>query len=312
MKAAQIDEFGQAFDVVKVRSDAKVPKPDENQILVEVRAASINPFDLTIIEGRASYIKLDFPSTVGGDFAGIVKETGSNISVFSVGDEVYGQAAVYAGGSGSFAQFLVASIKKVAKKPTNLNFEEAGALPLAGQSALQAIETHIMLQSGQKILIHGGAGGIGSIAIQIAKAKGAFVATTVAKEDFDFVKELGADLVLDYKTDDFTKVITGYDAVFNNANDEVANKSLEFVKEGGIVVSMTGEPDQEVAKKLGVVAIGQNTEGNFERLDGLRELVEAGHVLPQIDKIFKLNEAREAFKYFREGRPNGKVVVQVD
>lgn len=311
MKAVQINSYG-GVDVLQVNENVPKPSASEGQVLVEVYAASINPFDWKMREGMAKdYLKLDFPVIIGGDFAGVVIGVGEKVSGFAVGDEVYGQAASYAGGTGAFAQYLAAAIGKIAKKPKNVDFLEAASLPLVGVSALQALETHIKLRKGQKILIHGGAGGIGTIAIQLAKALGAYVATTVSGDDVEYARGLGAEEVIDYKSQVFEDLLFGFDAVFDTVGGETANKSFKVLKKGGIIVSMAGAPDSELAKKYGVVTIGQNTEGNNERLTRLSELVESGKIKPQVDKIFPIDQAKEAFSHLEEGHSRGKVVLKI-
>lgn len=213
MKAVQINSYG-GNDVLEINENASKPSLSEDQVLVEVYAAGINPIDWKV---RAGYLKefvpLSFPATLGGDFSGVVVEVGEGITNFKVGDEVYGQGGILNGGSGSFAEFVAANIGKTALKPNNLDFTQAAALPLAGVSALQALEDHIRLAKGQKILIHGGAGGIGTFAVQLAKSQGAYVATTVAGKDIDYVKSLGADEVIDYENEVFEDKLADFDAV---------------------------------------------------------------------------------------------------
>lgn len=311
MKAVQIKSYG-GVGVLEINRDAARPVAGDGQVLVEIHAASINPFDWNVREGYVKdFMPLQFPATLGGDFAGIVAEAGKGATGFNIGDEVYGQAAVYSGGSGSFAEFARASVGKIAIKPKNINFLEAASLPLVGVSALQAIETHIGLKPKQSIFIHGGAGGIGSLAIQIAKAMGVYAATTVSTRDVDYAKSLGADEVIDFKTQKFEEMLSDFDAVFDTAGGEVTDKSFKVLKKGGIIVSMTGAPSNDLAKKYGVVAIGQNTDGNRERLDRLRELVESGKIKPQVDKVFAIDEVKEAFTHLETGHPRGKVVLRI-
>ncbi|MBI3341602.1 NADP-dependent oxidoreductase [Candidatus Curtissbacteria bacterium] len=310
MKAVQINSYGDV-EVLEVIEGVEKPTAGQGQVLVEVYGASINPFDWKLREGQAKdYLKLDFPVIMGGDFAGVVIGLGENVSDFTVGDEIYGQAASYAGGTGAFAQYLAGAVGKIAKKPKNINFLEAASLPLVGISALQALETHIELREGQKILIHGGTGGIGSVAIQIAKALGAYVATTVKSEDFDYVKDLGADEAIDYTSEAFEEKLKDFDAVFDTIGGETTNKSFLVLKKGGVLVSMVGEPSGELADKYGVRVVGQNSEGNTERLERLAELVESGKVKPQIDKVFTLDEVKEAFLRLEKGHQHGKVVLK--
>lgn len=308
MKAVQINSYG-GNEVLEINSAAPTPILSDNQILVEVRAASINPFDLTI---RSGYLKdkmpLPFPITLGGDFSGVALD--------SI-EEVYGQALAIRGASGAFAEILAVSKESVSTKPKSATFTEAAALPLVGVSAVQALEEHIKLQRGQKILIHGGAGGIGHIAIQLAKSIGAYVATTAGEDGLEFVKALGADEVINYKSQKFEDVIKDYDAVFDTVGGEATNKSLQVLKKGlsaqagGILVTMVGQPDMEIAKKLGVTAVVQGTKVNTESLSRLAELVDAGKIKVNVDKVFALSSAKEALNYFEKSHPKGKVVLEV-
>jgi alcohol dehydrogenase len=287
MQAAQISTYGDA-SVVKI-TDIETPTPSEGQVLVEVHAASINPFDTAI---RAGYmqemIPLELPVTLGGDIAGVVTALGEGVENLAVGDKVYGQANVVAGNSGAFAEFAATAVGQVAHAPEGLDFTAAAALPLVGASTLQALKQHIGLQPGQRIFIHGGSGGIGSVAIQLAKHLGAYVATTATGEGVDYVKQLGADQVIDYKTQDFAAELQDFDAVFDCVGKEDFSKSLAILKKGGRAVSMIAQPDEAKATELGVTALMQQTQVTTAVLDELRELVEAGVVKPQVDKVFPL------------------------
>jgi NADPH:quinone reductase-like Zn-dependent oxidoreductase len=221
------------------------PSAGEGQVLVKVRASSINPFDSTVLHGYAQkMMPLVLPVTLGGDIAGVVEAVGAGVSEFSAGDRVYGQANAVGGNTGAFGEYAVTSAGQVAKAPTGLSFEEAAAIPLTGVSAMQALMGHIKLAAGQKILIQGGSGGIGTVAIQLAKHLGAYVATTVPAMAMDYAKTLGADEVMDYKARDFTEVIKDYDAVFDLVGGEVFEKSFEVVKKGGVLVSMVAPVDE--------------------------------------------------------------------
>ncbi len=311
MKAIQINKYG-GNEVLEI-IDAPKPALKEGQILVENYAASINAIDWKF---RTGYLQemapVPLPVTLGGDFAGKVVEIAEDITEFKVGDEVYGQAIILNGGSGSMAEFVVANCTNTALKPKSVNFEEASALPLVGVSALQALEENIKLQKNQKILIHGGAGGIGHIAIQLAKSIGAYVATTVQTKDVEFAKSLGADEVIDYKTQDFTDTLKDFDAVFDNAGGEASDKSFQVLKKGGVIVSMIGQPNQELAQKYGVTAIGMGTKTDTTHLNRLTELVDTGKLKVNIDKVFALSQAREAFVYQEEIHPQGKVVIKIN
>lgn len=311
MKAVQIHTYG-GVDVLELNENAPKPTPSKNQVLIEVYAASINPIDWKI---RAGYLQkmapVALPATLGGDFAGRVVEVSDDGPNFKVGDEVYGQAIILNGGSGSFAQYVVANSAHTALKPNAATFDEAGALPLVGVSAVQALEEHIKLQNNQKILIHGGAGGIGHIAVQLAKALGAYVVTTVASGEKDFAKQLGADEVIDYNTQKFEKIIQDFDAVFDTVGGETTHKSFQVLKKGGVLVSMLGQPDKGLAQKYGVTAIGQGTNTNSSHLTRLAELVNAGKIKVHVDTVYPLEKVKEAFTRLENGHPQGKVVLKI-
>lgn len=310
MKAVQYSRYG-GSEVLEV-NDIQPPLPAKVQVLVEVYAASINPFDSKL---RAGYMRdmipLTFPVTAGGDFAGVVTKVGEGVTEFKMGDKVYGSSLILNGGSGSYAEFTAANVANIAQKPKSTNFEEAAALPLVGSSAVQAIEEHIKLMSGQKILIHGGAGGIGHIAIQLAKATGAYITTTVSQEDIEFVKQLGTDEAIDYKSQKFEELLKDYDAVFDTVGGNTTNRSFKVLKKGGVIVSMLGQPDPDLAKQQGVTAIGQGTQTNSKHLRRLAELVDSGKIKVEVNKVFPLDQVKEAFDYHQKNNPRGKVVLQV-
>lgn len=301
MKAAQINTYG--ANAVEISSDAPKPAASDGKILVEVHAAGVNPFDWKLREGyMQKMIPLKFPATLGGDFSGVVADTG---------EEVYGQAIIVGGGSGTFAEFVSAPVKSIAPKPKTVNHTEAAALPLTGVSALQALTGHIPLSKNQKILIHGGAGGIGTMAIQIAKHIGAYVATTATGNELPYVKELGADEAIDYKNQRFEDVVQNYDAVFDTVGGETYARSFPVLKKGGVIVSMLEQPNEAAIKQYGVSAIAQATRVTSKRLTKLAELVDKGVVKVHIDRTFPLDQAGEALTYLQTGHPRGKVVIQV-
>lgn len=310
MKAAQIATYGDP-DVIIV-TDAPTPRPDEDQVLIEVNAASLNPFDTTIRTGSMrDVIALTFPVTLGGDFAGIVTKTGTGVTSLSVGDHVYGQASVVAGNSGAFADFAVTKATQTAHMPANTSFLEAASLPLVGVSALQALGEHLNLQPGQKVFIHGGTGGIGSIAIQLARHIGAIVTATAKASDAGYIQALGAHEVLDYNATDFSEVLNGFDAVFDTVGGEDFAKSLRILRPGGVAVSMIAPPDADLATQLSVSALMQSTKVTTERLTTLAQLVEAGAVKPQIGKTFPFEEIVTAFRVRESGGVHGKIVLEL-
>ncbi len=310
MNAAQISKYG-GSEVIEINK-VTAPSAGSGQVLVKAQAAGVNPVDWKIREGYLQQMApLKFPATLGGDFSGTVIEAGKDVSGFKKGDEVYGTAIVLAGGSGAFAELLSTNAGLIAPKPKSVSNLEAAALPLVGVSAVQALTEHIKLSTGQKILIHGGAGGIGSVAIQVAKHLGAHVATTVNAKDIAYVKELGADEAIDYEKQRFEDALSGYDAVFDTVGGETYTRSFKALRKGGIIVSMLEKPNQELMAKHGVTAISQFTQINTERLKKLAELAEKGAVKIHIDKIFPLEKAAEALDHLKNGRPRGKVVIKI-
>jgi len=311
MLAAQLDGYGGANALVTV-ADAAKPGIDAEQVLVEVHAAGVNPFDWKVREGMAKQMaELTFPGAVlGGDLSGTVVQVGAEVSGVKVGDEVYGQAGALSS-HGSFAEFAPAAAGSIGPKPKNLDFTAAGAIPLAGVSAYQALIETLQLASGQKILIHGGAGGIGTAAIQLAKHLGAHVATTVSAGGVDYVKRLGADEVIDYEKQSFKDELSGYDAVFDTVGGDVFAQSFGVLKPGGAIVSMNAQPDPELDKKYQVTSHSQFTQVTTQRLAELTKLIEAGVITIHIDRILPLSEASEALEYVKTGRPKGKVVIKV-
>lgn len=310
MKAAQIDSYG-GKSVVHTTEDAPKPAVGAGQVLVEVHAAGVNPFDRKVREGLArSMAELSFPATLGGDFAGIVAEVGEGVANVQAGDEVYGQANAL-GGQGSYAEFTTVKTTALAHKPKNIDLIHAAAAPLAAVSAYQALVETMQLQPGQKILIHGGAGGIGTFAIQLAKHIGAYVATTAAADSADYVKQLGADEVIDYQSQDFSAILKDYDAVYDTVGGETYTKSFQVLKQGGAIVSMLEQPDEALAKQHGVAASAQYTQVTTERLNQITDLVENGALTIHVDKTFPLDQAGEALDYLHDGKHRGKVVLSV-
>lgn len=309
MKAAQISSYG-GKDVLQV-NEVSEPQPGSGEVLVEVHAAAANPFDYKVREGiYQDWLKLVLPATLGGDVSGVVSKVGPDVTAFQVGQEVFGQANA-AGGKGSYAEFTPVKSTQLALKPATLDFVQAAALPLAGCSAWQALIDHIQLKAGQKILIQGGGGGIGSLAIQIAKNIGAYVAATSGPGELDYVKSLGADEVIDYTTQEFNKIIKGYDAVFDTVGGATNARSYMVLKPGGILVSMVEKSNDDLVQKHDVAYVHQSTQVTEERLDEITKLIEAGKLSVNIDKIFSLNQAAEALEYLKSGHPKGKVVIRV-
>lgn len=311
MKAVQVRQYG-GPEVLEIATKMPDPTLTSGQVLVDVYAASINPFDAKVLSGiYKEFIPMQFPYTPGGDFSGVVTKVGKNVTEYKVGDEVFGTALVLTGGSGSLAQLASANVINIAHKPKRTDFVQAASLPLVGSCIIQALEEHINLKKGQKILIHGGAGGIGSIAIQHAKHLGAYVATTVSTDDMEFAKSLGADRIIDYKKEKFENLLSGFDAVYDTVGGETTNLSFKVLKKRGTLVSMTGQPNETLAKQYQVNAIGQNTKTNQKHLERLAQLVDSGVITAKVDKVFPLEKTKEAFEHWEKGSPRGKVVIKI-
>ena len=314
MKSIQISGYG-GYDVVEVKKTASVPNISSGKVLVNVKASGVNPVDWKIREGyMQQMIKLQFPSTLGIDFSGVIKQVGegNSTSDFKQGDEVYGQAGIINGGSGAFAEMALANIESIAHKPKRLSHPESAALPTVGVSGWQALVENIRLSKDQKILIHGGAGGIGSIAIQLAKHLGAYVATTVSTNNKQLVQELGADQKVDYKKENFEDILQNYDAVLDTVGGETNKRSFRVLRKGGgIIVSTLEQPNTELMSQYGIKAVFLFSQVNKQRLTKLAQWVDQNNIKVNIDKTFPLDEASNALDYQKGGHPRGKVVLIV-
>ena len=312
MKAMQINNYG-GSDVISINDNVPIPKVPSGKVLVEVKASGVNPVDWKIREGYfQQMVPLKFPTTLGTDFSGIIKELGENASTdFNIGDEVYGQASVLSGGSGSFAELVLTNIDSIGPKPKTLNPIEASGLPLVGVSAWQALVENIGLSKNQKILIHGGAGGIGSIAIQLAKHLGAYVATTVKSKDKEFVRQVGADEIVDYTTQSFNDILQDYDAALDTVGGETYRKSFKVLKNNGTIVSMLEQPDSNLMNQYGIKAIFQFTETTNERLSKLARWIDQDNIKVNVEKTFPLAETAKALDYQKDSHPRGKLVITI-
>ncbi len=309
MKAVQISQYGDA-SVLTVTADAPKPAVGEGKVLVEVRAASLNPVDTMVRLGyMAKMAPLAFPAIVGTDMAGVVVEVGSGVTDLKKGDSVFGMASVLAGASGAFAQYAAVPAGMLARIPAGLSFNEAASLPLTAVSALEVVDEKLKVGKGHKILITGGSGGIGTIAIQLAKHRGAFVAATVLPEGVEYARGLGADKVIDVKKEAFEKVLSGYDFVFDTVAGETYTKSFAVLKRGGTIVSMLAQPDADLAAKHGVTALSQMTQVNAARLNAISQLVSKGVIKAHVDRVFPVDKVKEAFLAREAGKVRGKIVL---
>lgn len=299
MKAIQIKEYGD--ESVLNYTDVERPVPKADEMLVKIEAASVNPVDWKIREGSFG---MKLPLIPGADFAGSVEETGATIQKFKKGDAVYGKIIV-----GCYAEYVVVKENEAGRKPTNIDFKQAAAIPMGALTSWQAIFDAANLQSGQKILIHAASGGVGSMAVQLAKAKGAYVIGTASGRNKDFVKNLGADEFIDYTATKFEDVVKDVDVVFNTIAGETLERSFQVLKKGGFLVSIAGNPSEEMAEKYGVKAKYISSVANPEQLDAITKLVEESKLKAHIEHIFPLSEAKKAQKLSKEGRTRGKIIL---
>ena len=332
MKAFIVDRYG-SKDGVRA-GDMPDPKLREDDVLVQIHAAGVNLLDSKIRDGEFKlFLPYRFPLILGNEVAGVVVRVGSRVRRFKPGDEVY--ARPDDDRIGAFAECIAIQEDAVAKKPKNLTMEEAASIPLVGLTAWQVLVERANLKTGQKVLIHAGSGGVGTVAIQLAKHLGAIVATTTSTANLEWVKRLGADMVIDYRKDDFENILQDYDVVLNSLGAETLEKSLRVLKPGGKLISISGPPDPDFAQDRGlswIVRLAMRLLSYrirnkakrhhvsysflFMRASGdqLREigsLIESGIIRPVMDRVFPFESTKEALAYVETGRAKGKVVVKV-
>ena len=305
MKAARIHAFG-GPEVLGVE-EVRVPEPQAGQILVHVRAAGVNPVDWKIREGQ--FGKIPLPSILGNDFSGVIEALGPKVEEFRVGQAVFGTVA---DGSGSYSEFALAPTSQVAEKPAALDHEAAAALPIAGLTAWQALFDKSELQPGQKVLIHAAAGGVGSLAVQFARWKGARVLGTASGEHVEFVRELGAHDVIDYKKQRFEESVRDIDVVLDTIGGETQERSWKVLKPGRILISIVQPPSKEAAaahRARGVLLRCDVTRS--DELAQIGELVASGDIKIHISSELPLTQARQAQELSQNGHTQGKIVLKV-
>lgn len=335
MKTFLIEKYGTKGDGTGVRAaERPAPEVGADDVLVKIHAASVNPLDLRLRDGAfKAFMPYELPLILGNDLAGEVVQVGSAVTRYKVGDEVY--ARPDKDRIGTFAEFIAVHQDDVALKPATLTMTEAASLPLVALTAWQVLVERAHAQPGQKVLVHGGAGGLGSIVIQLAKSLGAHVTTTASAGNADLVKELGADLVIDYRTQDFVTALDhDHDVVLDSLGGDNLAKSLQVLKPGGLAISVAGPPDPAFARELGANPVLRLAMGAlslktrrqakrrgvtysflFMKASGaqLREftpLIDAGKIRPVIDRVFPFDETLQALQYVEKGRAKaGKVVV---
>ncbi len=308
MKAIRIHQFG-GPEVLKMEEIEK-PKPAADEVLIKIFATSVNPVDIKIRSGKNwERYKNPMPMTLGFDVSGTVEEAGSDVKNFKKGDEVYARPDLNK--DGAYAEYITMNAGKIGFKPKSLNHDEAAAVPLAALTAWQGIFDHGKLQAGQRILIHGASGGVGTFAVQFAKWKGAHVIGTASENNIDFLKQLGADEVIDYKKQKFEESIKDIDVVFDLIGGDTQTKSVQVLKEGGILISTLGIVDKDLLAQKNIQGEAYMAQSIPEQLNQIAKLIDEGKVKPIIAKILPLEEAAEAHKEIAEGHVRGKIVLEV-
>ncbi|PHD48241.1 NADPH:quinone reductase [Bacillus toyonensis] len=331
MKAMIIDRYGK---VPMRMTEVPTPEINEYEVLAEIHAASINPIDFKIRDGKVKMLlKYEIPLILGNDFSGVIVKIGAKVTNFKVGDEIY--ARPRKNKIGTFAEYIAIHEDDIALKPNNLSFEEAASIPLVGLTSYQALHDIMQLQKGQKILIHAGSGGVGTFAIQLAKIMGATVTTTASEAGANLVTSLGADEIINYKTEKFEDILKNYDAVFDTIGGATLEKSFNIIKSGGNIVSVSGMPNARfgkefgsgffktllfslASKKLTALEKKHNAQYSFlfmkpsgDQLRTIANYIEAGQIKPVIDRVFPFEDAQKAMEYSESGRAKGKIIVKM-
>jgi NADPH:quinone reductase-like Zn-dependent oxidoreductase len=305
MKAIVIHSYG-GPEVLRYE-DAPRPELKPNQVLIRVMATAVNPVDVAIREGHFKDGAL--PLIPGMDVAGFVEQTGAQATKFKRGDAVFAYLSFQE--QGGYAQFAVAGDDEVALKPKAIDFEKAAAVPLAATTAWQALVDKAQLKAGQTVLIQGGSGGVGSFAVQIAKARGARVIATASSANQAMLKQLGVDQSIDYTTTKFEDVVKNVDVVLNAVRGDSLTRSYGVVKKGGIIVSITGPPDEAELEKHGIRGTGMMAHPDAKVLDELGRLIEANKIKPIVSSVLPLSEAASAQEQVATTHTRGKIVLNV-
>jgi NADPH:quinone reductase-like Zn-dependent oxidoreductase len=308
MKAVRIHEFG-GPEVLKYE-DAPKPTPAADEVLIKVHASGVNPIDLKIRAGHAKgKFPVNFPLILGWDFSGEIEEVGSDIMNFRKGDEVYGRPDPTR--DGTYAEYVAVKANEISLKPKSIDHDKAAAVPLAGLTAWQALFDHGKLETGQKVLIHGASGGVGTYAVQFAKWKDAYVIGTASSDNKDFLIDLGANEVIDYKKEKFEDKLKDIDVVIDLIGGDTQKRSLKVIKKGGRLITTVAPEYKDEAKAKDIQLENFMAQSDPEDLEQIASLIDSGKVKPVIAKILPLKQAAEAQKLIEEGHPRGKIVLQV-
>jgi NADPH:quinone reductase-like Zn-dependent oxidoreductase len=308
MKAVEIHHYGGPEELKYEETNIPAIQPDD--VLVRVYASGVNPVDWKIRQGgRRSDHDPALPRILGWDFSGVVEKVGNLVTAYHPGDEVYGRPDIAR--NGTYAEYVAVRAGEIARKPQSIDHKAASGVALAALTAWQGLFEHGQLQAGQRVLIHGSSGGVGTFAVQMAKWKGAYVIGTASGKNAGFVEELGADEVINYETTDFSTEVKDIDVVFDTQGGEVQEKSLTVLKPGGIIVSTVGIKDEAAIKAKGLRSAAYMAQSRTKDLQHIAELIDSGKVIPVISKILPLKDAAEAHRIGEKGHIRGKIVLQV-
>jgi NADPH:quinone reductase-like Zn-dependent oxidoreductase len=307
MKAVQINGFGDRS--VLALNNIDIPTPAENEVLIKVKSASVNPVDWKIREGYLQpMLNHPLPLTLGWDVSGEISAIGQKVDTLKVGDAIYSRPDIAK--NGSYAEYMVVAADEVALKSSSLSWQEAAGVPLAALTAWQALYEFAKLEAGERVLIHAGSGAVGQFAIQLAKLRGATVYTTTSSKNTNLVLGLGADHVIDYHQEDFSE-LKDIDVVFDTIGGETQANSWKTLKKGGRLVSITENPDEAIATQHGVSAFFCFVQPNREQLEKLAEMADAGQLKVSIDSEFGLDQVAQAHERSETGRAQGKIIINV-
>ncbi|HEY1562232.1 MAG TPA: NADP-dependent oxidoreductase [Caulobacteraceae bacterium] len=307
MKAIRIHEFGDTG--VLELEELPEPIPAAGEVLIEVRAASVNPVDYKIREGKYPAVTSEMlPVTLGRDVAGVIAAVGEGATDFETGDEVF---AMLPPNRGGFAEWVTAPAEICAAKPVRLDMVQAASVPLAALTAWQGLFTYGGLKAGQRVLIHGASGGVGPFAVQFAKVRGAKVFATASAETRAFVEGLGADRVIDYQAERFEEIVKGADLVYDLVGGETEDRSWQVLERGGTLISTVHQHDAAKAAEAGVTARRYTAQADGGQLREIAKLIDDGKVRVAIDRVYPLDQAAEAERHLENDHVVGKVVLEV-
>lgn len=308
MKAIRIHDYGDSETLQY--EDAPLPEPGPNDVRIRVHATGVNPVDWKIREGYLqSMLPYSMPLTLGWDVSGVVETLGAEVSGLSIGDAVYSRPDIAR--DGTYAEYVVVRASELASKPARLSHNQAAAVPLAGLTAWQGLFDHAKLKAGERVLIHAGAGGVGSFAIQFAKWAGAHVIATASGANEALVRELGADEFVDYRTQKFEEVLDKVDVVLDTIGGDTQHRSIALLNEGGRLFSIVGSPDEGKLAAVGASGGTFMVQPSSEQLERIAKLIDTQKVQVLIDSVFPLSEARAAHEKSQTGRAKGKIILEI-